>query len=107
MKIRREILKEAILDFWKDSGKEWCYQKMTNEDMKTHSGFKLCLDDRVTQALSQLEQLDLSVEEIEKEIQNKMCEDGIKFVLPYDMDFREYCKRLATTIHKRIKEGKC
>lgn len=49
-----KIIKKAILDFWKDSGKEWSCQTMTNEDMKRHCGFKNCLDMHVKAALADL-----------------------------------------------------
>jgi len=69
---RRKILKKVLIEFWKDSGKEWCGQYMNNYEWKEHEGFKLCLEEKSDLALSDLAALDSPIKDI-KFVKPKKC----------------------------------
>ena len=53
----KKIISDSIVLFWKISGKEWCGQYMTNQEIRKHQGFKLTLNECSEQALNIVERV--------------------------------------------------
>ena len=62
-----ERLKEIVIKFFKDSGRNWQEQKLSNDDIQLHYGFNLTVNEYVDSILQTIREEVVPKEKVNKD----------------------------------------